>query len=113
MEPANFLTIGLSNLLDGLITNAFNKRGSLENIGRYESIQKFLNHSATVDRTIIIMEPKISEDCLDALRQYQKVRLVCVENSAKSFSLWKLEPRQQTLGEMSPDELIKTILSED
>ncbi len=111
MEPIRLLTIGLPNLLEGVILNAFGKRGSVNTIGHYENLQQFIGHSADIDPTIIIIESANIDDCLDVLNLYPKINLVYIEHSGKSFNLWKLVPRKQVLGEVSADELVEKILS--
>lgn len=112
MEPIKLVTIGLPNLLEGLVVNAFQKRGSLKIIGNYQDLSQYLSRIDDEEPSLILIESAQSNDYSDVLYSHPRVRLVSIENSGRKFHLWKLVPHLQTLGEASPDELVSEILSE-
>lgn len=110
MEPIKLVTIGLPSLLEGLVVNAFQKRGSLKIIGNYQDVSQYLSHNDDEEPSVIIIESAGSTDCRHVLNSHPRVQLVSIENSGRKFHLWKLVPHMQTLGEVSPDELVNEIL---
>ena len=113
MEPIKLVTIGLPNLLEGLVVNAFQKRGSLKVIANYQDVSQYLSHHDNEKPSIIIVEAAGSNECREVLYSYPRVQLLSIENSGRNFHLWKLVPHLQTLGEVSPDELVNEILSDN
>jgi len=110
VEPIRLLTIGLPNLLEGLVSNAFVKQGPLKNVGSYENLQQFFSHGTDSDPTVIFIESSNTDDCMDVLYKFPKTSLVSMQGSGKSFDLWKLVPQKLVLGEVSPEELVSKIV---
>lgn len=113
MEPVRLLTIGLPNLLNDLLTKAIERSGSLRAVDCYEDLQEFLDHELNIEPTVVIVESMAMDDCQQIFQSYQKIQLICVENSGKNFDLWELVPKKQVLGEVSLDELVNRVLSKD
>lgn len=109
MGSIRLLTIGLPNLLNDLVSNAFNKAGMLSAIECYEDVQQFIANRTDVDDSVIIVESMSVDDCMKILHSHQRICLVCVEDSGKKFHLWELIPQRQVLGELSLDELVNRI----
>lgn len=113
MAPIKLVTIGLPNLLEGLMSNAFQKRGSMKLIGKYENVSQYFARIDNEEPDVIIVESAKSNDCRQVLYTHPRVQLVSIENSGRKLHLWKLVPQMLTLGEASPDELVNQILSGD
>ena len=111
MEPIKLVTIGLPKLLDGLIVDAFQKRGSLERIGNYDNVSQYLANKDGQEPSIVIIELAASEECERVLNSCPRARLVNIESSGRAIHLWKLVPYMQILGELSPEELVVEIMS--
>lgn len=111
MEPIKLVTIGLPKLLEGLIVDAFQKRGSLERIGNYDNVSEYLANRNGQEPSIVIIELAASEECERVLYYYPRARLVSIENSGRAIHLWTLVPHMQILGELSPEELVVEIIS--
>ena len=109
MESIRLLTIGLPNLLDTLVSNAFSKGGVLKSFERCESLKQYFQHCAADEPTLIIVESMSNDDCMHILQLSQRIRLVSIEDSGKRFNLWELIPQKQVLGELSLDELVDRI----
>jgi len=112
VELTKLVTIGLPNLLKELVFDAFEKRCSLKVIGDYQHLSQYLSRADDEEPSVIIIESAGSKDCIDVLYSYPRAQLVSIENSGRKFHFWGLTPQMQTLGEVSPDELISEILSE-
>ena len=112
METIKLVTIGLPNLLKGLVSNAFDKRGALKINGHFHNLSQYLTLGDDEEPTVIVIESAGTNECMDVLYSHPRIHLVSIENSGKKFHLWKMIPHLQTLGEVSPDELVNEILSD-
>jgi hypothetical protein len=112
VESINLLTIGLPNLLDEMVLNAFSKKGVLAKFERFDDLQQYLAGDSTDVSDVILVESMSSDECISLMQLYQNIRLVSVDESGKSFSLWELVSKKQVLGELSLDELVNRILDQ-
>ena len=110
MEPIRLLTIGLPNLLDEMLFDAFSKEGALKSFESCENVPEYLTDSTRDEPILIIVESMSTADCMKILQRYQKIRLVSVEDSGKRLNVFELVPQKQVLGEVSIDELVDRVL---
>jgi hypothetical protein len=109
VEPIKLVTIGLPNLLEGLVSSAFDKRGNLEIIGHYRSLSQYLARDDEKP-TVIVIESAGANECNEVMYSHPRAQLVSIENSGRKLYLWKMVPHMQNLGEVSLDELVDKIL---
>lgn len=110
MKSLNVLCCGLPGVLYGIVEASLRERNSIGLLGNYESLDVFIE-SGGLRPDVIIMETDQSRNYRCALYRYPLAKVVGIEDHGKSFTLWRLVPDKQDLGELSPEELSRLVSS--
>lgn len=110
MKSLNVLCCGLPGVLFGIVEASLSEQNGLGRLWNYESLDQF-EGSGNQRPDVIIMEALPFENYYRVLCQYPCARVVGIERHGKNFSVWRLVPDREELGELSSDELARLVCS--